>query len=332
MNYKIHRYELKFKRPFVLSQGIRTGTEALFLELIIDGESFWGEAVFPPYLEPKYNLCSKEIQDFFENIEDVRNLRNSLSNADLTAVSLCAIDNALTQFEVNGVESFRRINNIQEKLTPLTLTFSKSDVEIINEKKELSKNFTHVKLKWTGAEDDIEFSKWVFDQVGLPIAIDANQGYINSESILSRLRKLERLPIELVEQPFNKLNIEEHFQLSRSIQVPLFADESIQDHEDFMSYKDAFHGVNIKLLKCGGIHRAKELIDSVKGYNKRALIGSMAESSLGMTMAATLAPLCDYADLDAPYLIINDPFSGAFINDRILYLDKIKKVPNLDTF
>ena len=100
--------------------------------------------------------------------------------------------------------------------------------------------------------------------------------------------------------------------------LPLFADESIQRYSDIDKIKNCFHGINIKLMKCTGIHEALRMINRARELNLQLLIGCMSETSCAVSAAAQLSPLVDYADLDGPLLIKNDLFTGiAFVNGRI---------------
>jgi hypothetical protein len=112
------------------------------------------------------------------------------------------------------------------------------------------------------------------------------------------------------------------FRLQSSL--PVFADESCQRLSHLPAIAEAFDGVNIKLMKCGGLSEALQMIHSARAKGMQVLIGCMSESSIGCDAAAHLAPLCDYADLDGPFLITNDfnrsamgikkpPLSGGFL-------------------
>jgi L-alanine-DL-glutamate epimerase-like enolase superfamily enzyme len=90
--------------------------------------------------------------------------------------------------------------------------------------------------------------------------------------------------------------------------LPLFADESAQLPEDIAKLENMFHGVNVKLMKCGGVSRAKLMIESARKKNLKVLLGSMSESGIGIAAAAALAPLADLVDLDGPLLTKNNPY------------------------
>ncbi len=92
--------------------------------------------------------------------------------------------------------------------------------------------------------------------------------------------------------------------------MPLFADESAQTSDDVPRLAGVADGVNVKLLKCGGWHRAMEMILASRVHGLRVLLGSMVESSIGVTAAAQLAGLADWIDLDGHLFVANDDYDG----------------------
>jgi len=66
----------------------------------------------------------------------------------------------------------------------------------------------------------------------------------------------------------------------------------------------------IKLMKTGGLREALRAIHIARAHGLQIMLSCMVETSVGVTAAAHLAPLCDYADLDGPLLIANDPYNG----------------------
>ncbi|MGL1886525.1 MAG: hypothetical protein OCD76_08425 [Reichenbachiella sp.] len=107
---------------------------------------------------------------------------------------------------------------------------------------------------------------------------------------------------------------------------PIIADESIRQYEDLVQLHDVYSGVNIKLMKCGGLFQAQKMLDfkvqNGEGTHFMKLIGCMSESTLGVSMAAVLASQSELVDLDAPYLNSNDPFVGFKISARKIVLEK----------
>jgi L-alanine-DL-glutamate epimerase-like enolase superfamily enzyme len=113
-----------------------------------------------------------------------------------------------------------------------------------------------------------------------------------------------------MEQPFTEDDLDRHQELSTSGKVTVYADESIQDMAQLEARHAAFGGVNLKLMKCGGLDRAKAMAKCARELDLKVMLGSMSESSLGCTVMGHLAGMADIVDLDGPWLIANDPFRG----------------------
>jgi len=151
------------------------------------------------------------------------------------------------------------------------------------------------------------------------IRVDANEGW-TAEGALERLLWLHRLGVELVEQPLPEGRLEETRALRRASPLPFYADESVHRAEDIPRLAGAFDGINIKLMKCGGLGEALRMIAVARAHGMKVMLGCMIESSLAITAAAHVAPLVDATDLDGHLLVDNDPFVGATLDGGRLVL------------
>src|SRR5207249_5954991 len=104
------------------------------------------------------------------------------------------------------------------------------------------------------------------------------------------------------------------------VHIPIIADEACLHPTDIPKLVNSFDGVNVKLMKCGGILEAYRMIQIAKSLGMKTMLGCMIESSIGVTAAAHLSPLVDYADLDGNLLIANDPYSGVLVRNGKLIL------------
>jgi L-alanine-DL-glutamate epimerase-like enolase superfamily enzyme len=105
--------------------------------------------------------------------------------------------------------------------------------------------------------------------------------------------------------------------------LPVIADESCIVEEDVERCAGYFHGINIKLTKCGGLTPARKMITKAKSLGMKTMVGCMNESSIGISAIAHLLPLLDYVDMDGTLLISNDPASGVtFDYGRVLYAEE----------
>jgi len=144
------------------------------------------------------------------------------------------------------------------------------------------------------------------------VRVDANEGWATKEEALRNLEWLAPDPcIEFVEQPMPASTpVRDLAWLKSRSPMPLFADESCQNVRDIGDCVEGYHGVNVKLIKTGGITGAYETLQAAREAGLKTMIGCMIESSVLITAAAHLAELTDYLDLDGNLLIANDPFVG----------------------
>ena len=116
--------------------------------------------------------------------------------------------------------------------------------------------------------------------------------------------------IEFIEQPISRPDDLDLRMIKKSTNIPILADESFHHLEDLDKLVGAYHGINIKLMKCGGITPALEIIQAAKERDLKIMLGCMTETSIGITAAAQLIPFCDYVDLDGAMLIAKDLAEG----------------------
>lgn len=166
-----------------------------------------------------------------------------------------------------------------------------------------------IKLK-VGTRDDIRCVSAVREAApSVRLIIDANGAWTPREAI-SRLSELAQFGIEFCEQPCSSTDVAGLRFIRERSDIALVADESCATEEDIAALVGAVDGINIKLMKCGGLRRARRLIEVARANHLRVMCGCLIESSLAISAAAQLLPLLDYADLDGNLLLASDPFSG----------------------
>jgi L-alanine-DL-glutamate epimerase-like enolase superfamily enzyme len=146
------------------------------------------------------------------------------------------------------------------------------------------------------------------------LRVDANAGW-TFEQAAALIPRLVQYDLEFVEQPLPRGDIQGVRRLRQElrqsgIHLPIFVDESVKTAQDVAAHAGAVDGVVIKLMKTGGIREALRTIHTARALDMQVMLSCMVESSIGVTAAAHLAPLCDFIDLDGPLLIANDPYEG----------------------
>jgi L-alanine-DL-glutamate epimerase-like enolase superfamily enzyme len=154
---------------------------------------------------------------------------------------------------------------------------------------------------------------------GKTLRVDANAAWTPKQA-LAMIERLARYGVEFVEQPLPAEDVDGlRFVRERSA-LPIIADESCVTSADIPRLAGAVDGINIKLAKCGGLREAQRMIAAARAHGMRVMMGCMIETSLGITAAAHLAPLLDYADLDGAALLADDPHAGATIEAGRIFI------------
>ena len=165
-----------------------------------------------------------------------------------------------------------------------------------------------IKIK-LGAGNEIETIAAIRSIYGGTIRIDANEAW-TPEAAVTILRELERFEIEFCEQPIPAGTPERLRWVRERTSIPIVTDEDSKDAGDLLALAGCVDGINVKLVKCGGIRGALAMIHTARALGLKIMLGCMVESAILSTAAAHLSPLVDWADLDGPFLVAHDPFEG----------------------
>ncbi|MFT4641796.1 MAG: L-alanine-DL-glutamate epimerase-like enolase superfamily enzyme [Verrucomicrobiales bacterium] len=194
--------------------------------------------------------------------------------------------------------------------TPLTSFSLGIDEEAILVKKLAeAEAYPILKVK-LGSPDDDAIIRTVRKHTDKPLRIDANEGWTDRELALDRIAMLSEANVEFVEQPMPSKCLDDVRWLRKRAALPLVADEDVTHANDLAALATAYDGVNLKVMKVGGLQATLQMIHTARSLGLKIMLGCMIESSLGITAAAHLAPLVDWADLDGSLLLRDDPFSG----------------------
>lgn len=152
------------------------------------------------------------------------------------------------------------------------------------------------------------------------VRVDANEGWKTKEQALEMIQWLAQDKyIEYVEQPMpSAMPVADWVWLKERSPLPIYADESYHTAADAPRCAECFHGVNIKLVKTGGISGGFEALSAARKLGLKTMIGCMIETSVLISAAAHLAELCDHLDVDGNILITNDPYLGVTAENGIL--------------
>ncbi len=326
MKTQFKEYSLKLKHPFRVSGGeareeARVGYLRLEAGNVVGyGEAapsqFWGETIeMVREAAEKLDVSAHETPLVYELI-----LREAKEKLNPPTSFLAALDMAL--FDAAGKKmgiSVRKFLGLPMEHKVLTShTIGIADQETIARKVQEAQHHPILKVK-LGTQYDVEIIQNIRKLTDKPIRVDANEGWSKEEAV-EKISWLESQGVELIEQPLPADQIEETAWVRERVNLPLIADESVRTAEDVAALRGAFDGINIKLMKCGGILEAIRMIRIARTEGMKVMIGCMIESSLAISAAAQLLPLVDYADLDGNQLISNDPFEGITVENGLIQL------------
>lgn len=330
MQIELLPYQLELKHSFGLSYGKRSYTDTFIVKLKMNGVEGIGEIVLPPYM--KYS--SDEVIEYVQNIQNQGLLNEGSLDACLEGLkknkkkcppAMAGLDIALhdlfSQLEGKSIFAYYGLSNAV-KLPPTSFTIGiEEDLAILKQKIREAQAYEVLKLKMGGDSDnfllDVVLPLW-----NKPIVIDANQGWQGESQYMHFMHRLEEHELLFVEQPFSLEYKQDYINLKRH-PIPIVADESVQGIEDLETLHAYFDGINVKLMKCGGIQAAYELIKKAKTLNMKILIGCMTSSSCAIQAALNLAPMSDWLDLDGAFLVANNPYPSPKIEEgRLLLLNQ----------
>jgi L-alanine-DL-glutamate epimerase-like enolase superfamily enzyme len=232
-----------------------------------------------------------------------------------------AIDIALMDWvgKKLGVPLYRYFGLDKRDAPVTTFSIGIDTPEITRRKVREAEAFPVLKIKVGLATDEATIEA-VRSVTRKPLRVDANEGWKSKEEAVRKIHWLESQGVESVEQPMPSAMLEETRWVRGRVHIPIIADEACLHPQDIPRLVNAYDGVNIKLMKCGGMLEAFRMIQIARSLGLKTMLGCMIESSLGVSAATHLSPLVDYADLDGNLLVSDDPFAGVKLdkNARLL--------------
>ena len=329
MKLKFYPYELDLKHVFTVASFSRKTTPTVQVEIELDGITGYGEASMPPYLGESIESVTKFLGKVnLDQFNDPFLMEDILSHVDGIEpgnhAAKAAVDIALHDLtgKIMGVPWYK-IWGLNKQNTPSTsFTIGIDTAEVVKEKTlEAAGQFNVLKVK-LGRDNDKEMIETIRHVSSLPIAVDVNQGWTDREYALDMIHWLNEKGIVMVEQPMPKTQIDDIAWLTQHSPLPTFADESLQRLKDVNDMKGVFSGINIKLMKCTGMHEAYKMMVLARALGMKVMIGCMTETSCAVSAASQLSPGVDFADLDGNLLISNDLYSGTkIVNGKITLND-----------
>jgi L-Ala-D/L-Glu epimerase len=327
LNYK--RVDLQMAHTWAIARGTGTNVSRVIVAELVGADGTVGRGEAAPITRYKESLDT--VEAFFKRV-DARGLSftdvegsmtylETLSKHDMAAkcaLNLALLDGAAKRakqpvYDLLGL-GFRDHHHV----TSFTIGIDKP--EVIRQKVQEAEIYPVLKVK-VGVAGDKENLRALREVAPTKtIRVDANEGWKTKEYALAMIEWLAQDGhIEFVEQPMPAgASVKDWVWLKQRAPLPIFADESYHLAEDIPQVVECFHGVNVKLVKTGGVSGGFAALQAARKAGLKTMIGCMIETSVLISAAANLAELCDYLDVDGNILITNDPYQGVSSSRGIL--------------
>jgi L-Ala-D/L-Glu epimerase / N-acetyl-D-glutamate racemase len=305
--YRIALKTLRLREPFRIAHG---ATSERLVVRVRHGEAI-GEAPFVPY----YNESPESTLEWLRGVDPRSGLPDDGPKAGRLALSILEGDMA---GRAKGEPLWMMWGLNPANCPPACRSLGiPDDLDEFRKKvRSIAGQFPVVKLKLGGGNLDFDEAIVAAAREAAPevrLFADANCGWSPADAARI-IPRLVRWRLEFIEQPVGRESLDGWRELRRLLPncpLPLVADESAQSAGDVARLAGLADGVNVKLVKCGGLDRAREMIATARAHRMQVLLGCMIESSIGITAAAHFAPLADLVDLDGHLYLTNDDFVGA---------------------
>ena len=323
MIVNFHTVNLKKKFPLQISRGVHDKSQNLFVEILKDGITGWGESA-PGKTEGA--KTAQEVQAHLKRLLDtdidnlsIHEIYQRGKEMEIPACAQAGIDIALWDWNSKKARlQLKELLGLPTPKTPTSITVGINPPEVVKERVEMiltNPDVKALKVK-LGSPEGIEYDKLIYSQViestkksNIAIRVDANGGWSVDEAKLM-MKWLAERKAEYIEQPLVEGDEDKLKFLFDGRPLPIFIDESCRFAEDVANHYQYVDGVNLKLMKCGGITEALRILNVAKSHGLKTMIGCMSESSVSISAGAAITGIIDYVDLDSHYNLDPDPSEG----------------------
>ncbi|HVK05974.1 MAG TPA: dipeptide epimerase [Armatimonadaceae bacterium] len=313
--------------PLTISRGTAAGSDNLLVAVEHDGVTGYGE--FSPVSQttsPETAATAEaQLTGLAVGLEplapwEMQRVESLADDAGVGRAALCGLDLALHDWTGKrlGVPAYRLVGADLARVVPTSVTVGINPPEVVRERvAELAARLSPRSLKIKlGSPEGIEYDKAILAAVketapeGVALRVDANGGWPDVATADRMIRWLAGRGVEYVEQPLARGREAEMGDLFPRRVLPIFADESCRIASDVPGLADRVDGVNLKLMKAGGIREGLRLIHAARAHGLKVMMGCMSESPLAIAGSAAISSFADYLDLDSHLNIIDAPFGG----------------------
>lgn len=323
LSYQV--FDLPLKHTFTIAHQSRDVQDTLIVKLEGGGLYGLGESTTNPFYGvtiANMTACLENFRPMVENAEwknpeELWELGRGIFSENPFAQ--CALDIAAWDWfaKKKGKKLYEYLGLDPQRIPTTNFTIGIDSVaKMVAKMKEVDWPIYKIKL---GTDNDLEIVRELRRHTESVFRIDANCAW-TAEQAIRNSEELARLGVEFMEQPLGKDDLEGMKEVFRYSKLPVMADESCIVESDVRKCHGLFHGINVKLVKAGGITPGLRMIQEAKSLGMKTMVGCMTESSVGITSIAHIAPLLDYVDMDGAMLLAKDPARGVRITpERVIF-------------
>ncbi|MBL7473764.1 dipeptide epimerase [Robertkochia sediminum] len=318
MHLTLTKHVLELEFTFSISRESHDFQDSLIVSLSQGGITGYGESTSNPYYNITVESMIAEIEGIRPQIEGMElttpeAFHAFLTDSGLSNFAICALDLAANDLwgKLQGKPLYELWGTTNDAYPKTNYTIGIDTVEKMVAKMK-SKPWPLYKIK-LGTDKDVEIVRELRKHTDAIFRIDANCAWTADQAI-AYAPQLKALGVEFLEQPLKADDLEGYKKLMEHSVLPVIADESCIVESDVEKCAGHFHGINIKLTKCGGLTPARRMIKKAKALGMKVMVGCMTESTVGISAIAQLLPQLDYVDMDGALLLKKDIAKGVHIN------------------
>lgn len=321
------RISLPLKDPFTISRGTLHHQHCLIVSVSQGEQTGYGEVTCNSYYGHTYESLEASllrVRELFADMElahpfELFDRCRSVIPEDNFALS--AVDGAVHDLygKVQGIPTTETLDLPPTGETCSSYTLGIDSIEEMVRKYREQPGWPIYKIK-LGTPHDLDIVRALRQETDAIIRVDANCAWTPQQAIETS-HQLAQLGVEFIEQPLPAdASRDEQLEVFQNSVLPVIADESCRTEADVEACHGLFHGINVKLCKCGGLTPASRMLRQAREFGMKTMVGCMIESTVGISAAAQLLPLLDYADLDGATLLAEDAARGVRIeNGRVVF-------------
>lgn len=320
MKLTLHEVNIPIRHPWTTSHGTRTHQRNLIVELSDGSVSGYGEGASIPYYGVTFETMSAALEAVRPRIEAATCDDPVALWAQMQPLlaeqmfALCALDEAANDLwgKLAGKPAYELWGLDMSKAPLSDYTIGIDTIEKMVAKMDEFAGWPIYKIK-LGTDEDIQIVAELRKHTDAVFRVDANCGW-DAEQTIDNSHELEALGVEFIEQPLPAEDWAGMAKVYAHSALPVVADESCILEADVEKCHGYFHGVNVKLTKCGGQTPARRMLAQAREMGMKTMVGCMTETTVGISAIAQLLPMLDYVDMDGALLLAGDVADGVTID------------------